>query len=70
MVDSSRLKVPFDDLLKYLEKHDTLITSYVKLEKIGAITKSEVEEKLPNLLLKLHQGLTEILTDNKVIDAS
>ena len=39
MVDSSRLKVPFEDLQKYLEKHDILITSFVKLEKEGAMTK-------------------------------
>ena len=54
MVDSSRLKVPFDDLQKYLEMHDLLISSFVKLEKIGALTKGDVEEKLPISLLKLN----------------
>jgi hypothetical protein len=70
MVDSSRFKVPFDDLQKYLEKHDILITSFVKLEKAGAITRADVEERLPNSLLKLHECLTEILINNKVIDTS
>jgi hypothetical protein len=64
------LKVPFDDLQKYLEKHDVLIGSFVKLEKAGGMTKVEVEEKLPNSLLKLHECLTEILKENKVIDPS
>ena len=70
MVDSSRFKVPFDDLQKYLEKHDILITSFVKLEKAGAITRAVVEENLPKSLLKLNECLTEILINNKVIDTS
>ena len=70
MVDSSRLKVPFDDLQKYLEKHDIFITSFVKLEKAGGITRAVVEESLPNCFLKLHECLTEILINNKVIHTS
>ena len=54
MVDSSRLKVPFDDLQKYLEMHDVLITSFVKLEKMGAMAKGDIEDRLPNSLLKLN----------------
>jgi hypothetical protein len=68
MVDSSRLKVPLDDLQKYLDKHDILITCFVKLEKAGAITRAMVEENLPNSFLKLHECLTEILINNKIID--
>jgi hypothetical protein len=68
MVDSLRLKVPFDDLQKYLERHDILITSFVKIEKAGFITRAEVEEKLPYFFLKVHACLTKILINNKVMD--
>lgn len=68
MVDSSKPKVPFDYLLKYQEKHDIFITSFLKLEKEGAMTKSAVEEIVPTSLLKLHESLTEILVENKVFN--
>ncbi len=47
MVDSSQLKIKFDDLQKYLEIHDNFISYLVKQEKEGKITREELEKQLP-----------------------
>ncbi len=60
MVDSSELKVPYDDLQKYLKMHDTYIVSYLKQEEGGAITRAKLEKKLSKSILKLQECLTEI----------
>ena len=47
MVDSSQLKIKFDDLQKYMEIHDNFISYLVKQEKEGKITREELEKQLP-----------------------
>ena len=68
MVESSSLKIPYEDLQKYLEMSDICISSLIKQEKVGLITRADLEQKLPNSFLKVQQCLVEILKDNKIND--
>ena len=68
MVDSSGLRIPFDDLQKYLDISDACISSLTKQQKVGLITKEKLEESLPSAFLKVQECLSQILKDNNIID--
>jgi hypothetical protein len=68
MVDTSGLRIPYEDLQKYIEVNDICISAMAKQQKIGLITKTELEEKLPSAFLKVQECLSQILKDNNIID--
>ena len=68
MVDSSGLKIPLEDLQKYLEINDICISALAKQHKLGVITKAELESRLPTVFLKVQECLSQILKDNNIID--
>ena len=68
MVDSSGSKISFEDLQKYLKINEYCITALAEQEKIGVITRTQLEERLPNSFIKVQECLAKILKDNKIID--
>jgi hypothetical protein len=68
MVDSSGLRIPFEDLQKYMEMFDICISGMAKQQKIGLITKAQLEERLPSAFIKVQECLSQILKDNNIID--
>ncbi len=64
MVDSSSNKktlIPFSDIQHYLEEHEDLIVSYVKLEKRGAISREELQVKFAQSLLRMQESISNLL---------
>jgi hypothetical protein len=53
MVDSSGSKISFEDLQKYLKINEYCITALAEQEKIGLITRAQLEERLPNSFIKV-----------------
>jgi hypothetical protein len=43
MVDSSALKIPYEDLQKYLKMNEVCISGLEEQEKVGMITRAELE---------------------------
>jgi hypothetical protein len=68
MVDSSGLRIPYYDLQNYLEINDACISSLIKQQKVGLISKEKLEESLPNAFLKVQECLSQILKNNNIID--
>ena len=68
MVDCSGLKIPIEDLQKFLELNDVCIAGMAKQEKVGLITRAQLEERLPSSFLKVQECIAKILKDNKIID--
>ena len=67
MVDSTKVKIPFSDIQVYLEKHEDLILGLIKFEKNGLMSRAELEEKLPQALMKIHECITSIFKKNNII---
>jgi hypothetical protein len=68
MVESSGLKIPYEDLQKYIKIYDVGISGLVDQEKIGMITRTQLEERLPSAFLLLKDCEATILKDNKIVD--
>ncbi len=52
---------------EFLTLYNSKINPYVTLKNSGAITISNIEVGLPKPLFELHELLTRILKDNKVL---
>ena len=52
---------------EYLTLYNNKINPYVTLKNSGAITIANIEVGLPKPLFELHELLTRILKDNKVL---
>jgi hypothetical protein len=68
MVDSSGSKISYEDLQRYLKINEVCISALAEQEKIGLITRAQLEERLPNSFIKVQECLSKILKDNKIID--
>ena len=68
MVDSSALKIPYEDLQRFLKINDVCISGMAEQEKFGLITRAQLEERLPSAFLKVQECMAKILKDNKVVD--
>ncbi len=69
MVDSSGLRIPYEDLQRYLKINELCISALAEQEKIGLFTRPQLEEKLPQSFLKVQECLSKILKDNKIVDS-
>jgi hypothetical protein len=58
--------VPWLLLKTYLDIHER-ITNYEKLIKSGDMTIPEVEPKLPRILFQLHEEVTKLLKEHKIL---
>ena len=67
-MDSSGLKIPYEDLQKFLKMNDICITGNAEQEKVGMITRTELEKRLPSAFLIVQECMAKILKDNKVVD--
>ena len=68
MVDSSGSKISYEELQRYLKINEVCISALAEQEKIGLITRAQLEERLPNSFIKVQECLGKILKDNKIID--
>ena len=59
--------VPWSHLERYLEVHQRAISALLDLHKSKLIDVSEIEAKLPKSFMQLHEVITKILEDNKLI---
>ena len=68
MVDSSGLKIPYEDLQKYFKINELCISALAEEEKTGQLSRAQLEEKLPHAFLEVQECLAKILKDNKITD--
>ncbi len=68
MVDSSGLKITYEDLQKFLKMNEICLSGMAEQEKVGLLTRAELEEKLPSAFLKVQECLAKILKVNKAVD--
>lgn len=69
MEAKKKQKVPWTHLEKYLEVHQAAIVTYMDQQRHKLIKVEEIEEKLPNSFLSLHDIVTKILKDNDIFPA-
>ncbi len=53
MADSSGLKIPYEDLQRFLKMNEICISGMAEQEKVGLITRAQLEERLPNAFIKV-----------------
>ena len=59
--------VSWGQLEKYLEIHDSAIATFVKQQKSNLLDVQEIEAKLPKSFQVLHEAITGILLENRII---
>jgi hypothetical protein len=59
--------VPWASLEEYLSLHQSAITTFLDLQKIGILTKPAIEASLPSAFHKLHEAIAKILKDNNIL---
>ena len=64
---SSVKKVPLSQMEQYLEAHQEALGLYAGQLKRKLIGQSELESKLPNSFLYLHEEITRILKENNIL---
>jgi len=69
MEAKKKKRVPWTHLEKYLEVHQAAIVTYMDQRRHKLIEVEEVEEKLPNSFLSLHDIVLKILKDNDIFPA-
>ena len=58
--------IPWLQLKTYFEIHDRII-NFDKMMKTGDMTLSEVESKVPKPVFQIHEELTKVLKEHKVL---
>lgn len=66
-MEAAKKKVPWAHLEKYLNVHKMAIVTFLDQKKSNLISAEEVEERLPNSFMHLHEVITKILKDNNII---
>ena len=68
MVDQlEKKRVPWPQIEKYIKVHQGTIVTYLELLDHQVIGKSDIETKVTTSFLKLHEVITQILTDNDIL---
>lgn len=53
--------------VSFLKLHDNQITQLINLKDQGVLDVSEIEVKITKLLVQMHDTVTKILNDNRII---
>ena len=61
--------VPWSQLEEYITLHQTTITAFVDLQRVGVMAKPAIEAILPSSFYKLHEVITKILKDNNILQS-
>ena len=68
MVDQIRgKKVPWPQLEEYLATHQQTIVAFVDLKNRHVLDVPEIEAKLPNSFMQLHEIITRIVRENNIL---
>jgi hypothetical protein len=67
MVDPKR--VPWSQMEEYLDVHKMTIVAFLDLQKLNVMKIPDIEIILPNSFTQLHQIITKILKENKILSA-
>jgi hypothetical protein len=59
--------VPWASLEEYLSLHQSAITTFLDLQKIGVMGKPAIEALLPSSFHKLYEAIAKILKDNNIL---
>ena len=60
-------KVPWSQLEKYLSLQQITLVTFVDQHRHGLMEISEIEAKLPQSFLQLHEAITNILKENDIL---
>ena len=61
-------RVPWTQFKEYVEIHQRQVSQLTTLEERGVMKADKLETIVPECLRKIHSKLTQILTENQIID--
>ena len=60
-------RVPWSDLLAYLDLHNKKIEAFVTLHKGESMETAEIENKLPKSFMEIYSFIKKVLKDNSIL---